>query len=215
MELKKIVLIVTLVATIVAAIYHILNIIIIAPNAAKVLAEVMASPTQQIVIETPTGIVNGIDYGVPIRPTKPLPNGSSNIVIITTGAAGQILGYVQVFFSKNDELYGPYISDQNGLVIIQNIEEGDYTVIGLYKGYSARKTIAVPKEEERLYNLDFPVFAELFGVPLDFGTFVAFIIGLILLIIVFVIIISEYINWRRIQLERRLRERPDSWFSQA
>jgi len=207
--------ILSLLVTAAMLIYYILCIIVIAPNAADVLSEIMVSPSQQIILETPTGIVNGIDYGVPIRPTKPLPNGSSTIMIITTGAAGQILGFVQVFFSKNDELYGPYITDQNGLLIIQKIKEGNYTIAGFYKGYSVRKIISVPNKEERLYNLSFPVFIELFEIPLDFNAFVAFIVGLILLLIVIVIMINEYLNWRKIQLERRSRERPDSWFWRA
>ena len=107
--------------------------------------------------------------------------------------------------------YGPYLTDQNGLLIIQNVGRGNYTLIGFYKGYSVRKIIAVLDKEERLYNLSFPIFVEIYGVPFDFPTFIALIVGLILLIIVIGAIISEYNYWRKIQLERRLREHLDSW----
>lgn len=154
-------------------------------------------------VPVPTGVIGEVDYGIPIVPLKPLANGSSTIVILTVGVAGQPLGFTRVFFSVDDEVYGPYLTDQNGMLIIPNVKGANYSISGFYKGFTVVKKIALLEGQRRLYVLSFPVFIELLGIPFDFPSFVCFLIGVVLLIIVLAIIIVEYSNLRKAKLLRR------------
>jgi len=80
-------------------------------------------------------------------------------------------------------------------------------VIGFYKGYTVEKIIAIKDAEARLYKLAFPIFTEVLGMPLDLEYFIALVVGMILLVIVMLIIIFEYITWRRARLEKAWREK--------
>jgi len=135
----------------------------------------------------------------------------------------QRLKGVEIYLASQDNLYGPFITTDEpytvtefsensnhqveiypGLLIFRNFKEGSYVVSGYYKGYTVEKKIFV--QNQRGYELTFPVFIEVFGVPMSFPLFVIFSIGVVLLIIVLAVMINEYSFWRRIQLERRLRK---------
>jgi len=156
-----------------------------------------------------------------ILPERSVSN--SSFMIFTKGEAGQPLKGVEIYIANQDDLYGPFITTDKpytitgfsensnyqveiypGLLIFRNFKEGVYVVSGYYKGYTVEKRIFV--QNQRGYELTFPVFVEVFGVPMNFPLFVIFLTGLVLLIIVLAVIISEYSFWRRIQLERRLRK---------
>jgi len=160
------------------------------PNTAESLSNLMESMKAPQVTETE------YDLGQPIRPLTPLPNGTSQLMIITLGAAGQPLPFSQVYFSWENQTYGPYVSDMNGVIVISNVKGGRYLISGFYKGFKSEKLILLPEGEARLYELTFPVFIEIGGVPLTFGAFPALMVGVILLIIIIVVIISEYIRWK-------------------
>jgi len=73
----------------------------------------------------------------------------------------------------------------------------DYTVEAEWKGFRGSATIS--KEDlkaGRAVEISLPPYTEIAGVPLTFGALLALIIGFIILVIVIVILLSEYIRWR-------------------
>ena len=174
-----------------------------------------------IVIPSKMIISNVLTGTVKILPAKSMSNAS--FMIFIKGEAGQPLKGVEIYIASQDNVYGPFITTDKpytvtefsenssyqvevypGLLIFRNFKEGSYVVSGYYKGYTVEKRIFV--QNQHGYDLTFPVFVEVFGVPMSFPLFVIFLIGVVLLIIVVAVIISEYSFWRRIQLERRLRK---------
>ena len=198
---KTIVTVVTLIGTLIMAIYYTLATIATVPQALKAVREIIGvKPTVRI--EGPIGEAHGVDYGLPITPLKLLPNGSCQVVILTVDNKGAPLSFAQVFFLADNETYGPYISDINGMIIIPFMRAGEYKIYGNYKGFTSSKIIFVPEGQKRLYELRFPVYMEVLGIPLTFGALIALVIGVIILIIVITITISEYLRWRSRRLKR-------------
>jgi hypothetical protein len=106
LKIEKIHIMVGIFSAIVMIILSLLQIIIYFPQAAEVLLEILAQK-QHIVENVPRGVIGEVDYGIPITPPKSLPNGSSVIMILTLGGNRQPLGFAQVFFFIDDEVYGP------------------------------------------------------------------------------------------------------------
>jgi len=200
-KLEKIWIIVAIIGTFFAIFYYALGTVVLIPSASEVISKILA-PSTQTIVKTPAIIESGVDYGLPITPLRRLPKGNSTIMIVTVGAAGQMLPFTQIFLSSNNETYGPYISGPNGIAVISNITGGKYLLSGFYKGFSSTKTIIIPKDCNRLYELKFPVYAEIAGIPLSFGASFALIVGVVILIIVIVILVSEYLRWRKRRLEQ-------------
>jgi len=113
------------------------------------------------------------------------------------GAAGQPLPYAKVKVMRGGVEVGTFTADESGVVQVPDLLLDDYSVEASWKGYTG--TGAVTKDDlktGRIVEISLAPYVEIAGIPLEFGTFVALIIGIILLVIVIVIILSEYIRWR-------------------
>ena len=122
-KLKTVLTVVSLISLLTGILYGIIATIATVPQALKAVREIIGvKPT--IRIEGPIGEVHGVDYGLPITPLKLLPNGSCQVVILTVDSKGAPLSFAQVFFLTDNETYGPYISDINGMIIIPFMRAG-------------------------------------------------------------------------------------------
>jgi hypothetical protein len=191
--------IISIIASLAAITYYMTQTMVVLPQAVETVSKFL-SREQGVVGNVPTGVIGEVDYGTPIIPLKPLPHGSSVIIILTVGVVEQPLSFAQVFFSAGNEIYGPYLTDQNGMLIIPNIKGSNYSITGFYKGFTSIKKIVLPEGQRRLYKLSFPVYVEILGIPFELLTFIFFIIGIILLMIVLAVIVTEYSHWRRLRL---------------
>ncbi|MEM1886699.1 MAG: carboxypeptidase-like regulatory domain-containing protein [Nitrososphaerota archaeon] len=127
--------------------------------------------------------------------------GLGDIKVIVRGAAGQPLAGARVDVLKAGALVGTAVTDDKGEAVFRGLPEGTYTVRVDWKTFKDEKTVTLSEAEimakvPKTVEFALPPFTEIAGVPLDFGTFVALIVGIILLVIVLAIIISEYVRWR-------------------
>ncbi|RLG02932.1 MAG: hypothetical protein DRN54_03720, partial [Thaumarchaeota archaeon] len=127
--------------------------------------------------------------------------GLGTINVVVKGAAGQVLSGATVELYREGALYKTGVTDEKGVVVFADLPAGTYTVKVAWKNYQDEKSATLTEDDikaRRPVTVEFslPPFTEIAGVPLDFGTFVALIVGIILLVIVLAIIISEYVRWR-------------------
>ena len=113
------------------------------------------------------------------------------------GAAGQPLPYAKVKVMRGGVEVGTFTADESGVVQVPDLLLDDYSVEASWKGYTGTGTVTKDDlKTGRIVEISLAPYVEIAGIPLEFGTFVALIIGIILLVIVIVIILSEYIRWR-------------------
>jgi len=127
--------------------------------------------------------------------------GLGDIKVIVRGAAGQSLAGARVDILSAGAIIGTAVTDDKGEAIFRGLPEGTYTVRVDWKTFKDEKTVTLTEADimakvPKTVEFALPPFTEIAGVPLDFGTFVALIVGIILLVIVLAIIISEYVRWR-------------------
>jgi hypothetical protein len=127
--------------------------------------------------------------------------GLGSIKVIVRGAAGQPLSGARVDILSGGALVGTAVTDEKGEVTFTGLAEGTYTVKVDWKTFKDEKSVTLTESDimakvPKTVEFALPPFTEIAGVPLDFGTFVALIVGIILLVIVLAIIISEYVRWR-------------------
>jgi len=127
--------------------------------------------------------------------------GLGSIKVIVRGAAGQPLSGAKVDILSAGALVGTAVTDDKGEATFTGLAEGTYTVKVDWKTFKDEKSVTLTEDEimkkvPKTVEFALPPFTEIAGVPLDFGTFVALIVGIILLVIVLAIIISEYVRWR-------------------
>ncbi|MCD6235960.1 MAG: carboxypeptidase regulatory-like domain-containing protein, partial [Thaumarchaeota archaeon] len=113
------------------------------------------------------------------------------------GSAGQPLPYAKVKVTRGGAEIGTFTADKSGVVEVPDLLLDNYDVDVSWKGYTGHGTVTKDDlAKNRMVEISLPPYVEVAGIPLEFGTFVALIIGIILLVIVVVIILSEYIRWR-------------------
>jgi hypothetical protein len=127
--------------------------------------------------------------------------GLGSIKVIVRGAAGQTLAGARVDLLSGGALVGTAVTDEKGEATFTGLAEGTYTVKVDWKTFKDEKTVTLTESDimakvPKTVEFALPPFTEIAGVPLDFGTFVALIVGIVLLVIVLAIIISEYVRWR-------------------
>ncbi|MDW7987076.1 MAG: carboxypeptidase-like regulatory domain-containing protein, partial [Nitrososphaerota archaeon] len=127
--------------------------------------------------------------------------GLGTIHVTVKGSAGQMLAGAVVELYREGVLYKTGVTDEKGAVAFTDLPAGTYTVKVAWKGYRDEKTVTLSDADIRArkpatVEFNLPPFTEIAGIPLDFGTFVALILGIILLVIVLAVIISEYVRWR-------------------
>jgi hypothetical protein len=120
--------------------------------------------------------------------------GIYDIIVVVKGAAGQpIQGAVVQLLKNNVPLEPKLTTDSSGTAIFTKVVGADYAVKATYEQFETQGSL--PKKT-RSITLTLDLYTVLFGVPMTFATFLALIIGLILLVIVVAVIVSEYIRWR-------------------
>jgi hypothetical protein len=120
--------------------------------------------------------------------------GIYDIIVVVKGAAGQpIQGAVVQLLKNNVPLEPKLTTDSSGTAIFTKVVGADYAVKATYEQFETQGSL--PKKT-RSITLTLDLYTVLFGVPMSFATFLALIIGLILLVIVVAVIVSEYIRWR-------------------
>ena len=127
--------------------------------------------------------------------------GLGTLNVYVKGSAGQGLAYAKIDIYRQGALIKSLATDKSGFASIKNLPPGTYTVNVEWKGYKGSKIATITPQDikERkpvTVEIALPPYTELFGVPLEFSTFLALIIGVILLVIVLSVLISEYIRWR-------------------
>jgi len=93
-----------------------------------------------------------------------------------------------------------YTTDANGVITIPGLMEGNYDLTVEYKGFRSDARMVTVNKEGLAEEFKLPPYAEVFGVILTYWTFLAIVIGIILLIIVLAVLIHEYVTWRRRRL---------------
>ncbi|MEM4545544.1 MAG: hypothetical protein QW328_02080 [Nitrososphaerota archaeon] len=120
-----------------------------------------------------------------------------DLSVLVKGAAGQGLPFATVTLKRAGVVVGHFTTDEGGAVTIPKLVAADYEVEATYKGYTG--TVTVSKADlmaGKAAEITLPPYIEIAGMPLTFATFLALIIGIILLVIVIVVIAFEYVRWR-------------------
>jgi len=113
------------------------------------------------------------------------------------GAAGQGLPFAKVVVKRAGAEIGTYTTDEGGFLELDKMALSDYDVEAEWKGFRGSATVTKDDlKAGRAVEISLPPYTEIAGVPLTFATFLALIIGLVLLVIVLVVILSEYVRWR-------------------
>ncbi|MEM4190439.1 MAG: carboxypeptidase-like regulatory domain-containing protein [Nitrososphaerota archaeon] len=113
------------------------------------------------------------------------------------GQLGQGLQGASVSVVKGAVTVASASADQGGFAQFDRLVLDTYTVVANYKGYSQEVTVSsADLQAGRVVEITLPIYTELLGIPMPLSTLLALIIGLILLVVVLAIIVSEYRWWR-------------------
>jgi len=119
------------------------------------------------------------------------------IRVRVVGAAGQGLPFAKVVIKRAGAEIGTYTTDEGGFLEVRKVPLSDYTVEAEWKGFRGSATISKDDlKAGRAVEISLPPYTEIAGIPLTFGALLALIIGFIILVIVIVILLSEYVRWR-------------------
>ncbi len=120
-----------------------------------------------------------------------------DLSVLVKGAAGQGLPFATVTLKRAGVVVGHFTTDEGGAVTIPKLVAADYEVEVAYKGYTGTATISkADLTAGKRAEVTLPPYVEIAGMPLTFATFLALIIGIVLLVIVVVVIAFEYVRWR-------------------
>ncbi len=113
------------------------------------------------------------------------------------GQLGQGLEGANVRVVKGAVTVASSSTDSGGFAQFDRLVLDTYTVVANYKGYSQEVSVSsADLQAGRVVEITLPVYTELLGIPMPLSTLLALIIGLILLVVVLAIIVSEYRWWR-------------------
>jgi hypothetical protein len=113
------------------------------------------------------------------------------------GTLGQGLAGANVRVVKGAVTVASASTDQGGFAQFDRLVLDTYTVVANYKGYTQEVTVSsADLQAGKVVEITLPIYTELLGIPMPLSTLLALIIGLILLVVVIAIIVSEYRWWR-------------------
>ena len=113
------------------------------------------------------------------------------------GTLGQGLAGANVRVVKGAVTVASASTDQGGFAQFDRLVLDTYTVVANYKGYTQEVTVSsADLLAGKVVEITLPIYTELLGIPMPLSTLLALIIGLILLVVVIAIIVSEYRWWR-------------------
>ncbi|MDW8073435.1 MAG: carboxypeptidase-like regulatory domain-containing protein [Nitrososphaerota archaeon] len=113
------------------------------------------------------------------------------------GQLGQGLAGANVRVVKGAVTVASASTDEGGFAQFDRLVLDTYTVVANYKGYSQEVSVtSADLQAGRVVEITLPIYTELLGIPMPLSTLLALIIGLILLVVVLAIIVSEYRWWR-------------------
>ncbi|MFB0568356.1 MAG: carboxypeptidase-like regulatory domain-containing protein, partial [Nitrososphaeria archaeon] len=116
------------------------------------------------------------------------------------GEQGQGLPYSTIYVKDPTGATATYTTDANGVITIPSLMEGNYDLTAEYKGFRSETRSVSVNTQGLVEEFKLPPYAEVFGVILTYWTFLAIVIGIILLIVVLAVLIHEYVTWRRRRL---------------
>jgi hypothetical protein len=113
------------------------------------------------------------------------------------GTLGQGLVGANVRVVKGAVTVASASTDQGGFAQFDRLVLDTYTVVANYKGYTQEVSVSsADLQAGKVVEITLPIYTELLGIPMPLSTLLALIIGLILLVVVIAIIVSEYRWWR-------------------
>jgi hypothetical protein len=113
------------------------------------------------------------------------------------GTLGQGLAGANVRVVKGAVTVASASTDQGGFAQFDRLVLDTYTVVANYKGYTQEVSVSsADLQAGKVVEITLPIYTELLGIPMPLSTLLALIIGLILLVVVIAIIVSEYRWWR-------------------
>jgi hypothetical protein len=127
------------------------------------------------------------------RTSATIQAGIYDITVLVKGAAGQPIQGALVELIKDGTTIARAATDVSGTAVFTKAIGEDYEVRASYGQFRAETGLPRGMRNKQI-TLD--IYTLLLGVPVNFPTFLILTIGFILLIIVVVVAVSEYINWR-------------------
>jgi hypothetical protein len=119
------------------------------------------------------------------------------LTVRVVGELGQGLQGASVQLLKAGTTVATGSADSAGAVRFERLAPASYEVRAQYKGFSGTATVSLDAlRRGEVVEIRLPVYVEVIGIPMSLATLLALAIGIILLVIVLAIIISEYRWWR-------------------
>ncbi len=119
------------------------------------------------------------------------------LTVRVVGELGQGLEGASVQLLRAGTTVATGSADSAGAVRFERLAPASYEVRAQYKGFSGSATVSLDAlRRGEVVEIRLPVYVEVLGIPMSLATLLALAIGLILLVIVLAIIISEYRWWR-------------------
>jgi hypothetical protein len=119
------------------------------------------------------------------------------LTVRVVGELGQGLQGASVQLLRAGTTVATGSADSAGAVRFERLAPASYEVRAQYKGFSGTATVSVDAlRRGEVVEIKLPVYVEVLGIPMSLATLLALAIGIILLVIVLAIIISEYRWWR-------------------
>jgi len=119
------------------------------------------------------------------------------LTVRVVGELGQGLQGASVQLLRAGTTVATGSADSAGAVRFERLAPASYEVRAQYKGFSGTATVSLDAlRRGEVVEIRLPVYVEVLGIPMSLATLLALAIGIILLVIVLAIIISEYRWWR-------------------
>jgi hypothetical protein len=119
------------------------------------------------------------------------------LTVRVVGELGQGLQGASVQLLRAGTTVATGSADSAGAVRFERLAPASYEVRAQYKGFSGSATVSLDAlRRGEVVEIRLPVYVEVLGIPMSLATLLALAIGIILLVIVLAIIISEYRWWR-------------------
>jgi hypothetical protein len=119
------------------------------------------------------------------------------LTVRVVGELGQGLQGASIQLLRAGTTVATGSADSAGAVRFERLAPASYEVRAQYKGFSGTATVSLDAlRRGEVVEIRLPVYVEVLGIPMSLATLLALAIGIILLVIVLAIIISEYRWWR-------------------
>ncbi|MEM2232208.1 MAG: carboxypeptidase-like regulatory domain-containing protein [Nitrososphaerota archaeon] len=119
------------------------------------------------------------------------------LTVRVVGELGQGLQGASVQLLRAGTTVGTASADAAGSARFEKLAPASYEVRATYKGFTGSASVTLDQlRRGDVVEIRLPVYVEVLGIPMSLATLLALAIGIILLVIVLAIIISEYRWWR-------------------